>query len=66
MTKLEIILLIIAALLLFKFIKELAYVRLYAFMLKLKSEGKLVPENDPNGVVDNMENELNKNSNKYF
>ncbi|MDX2172573.1 MAG: hypothetical protein SFY56_05590 [Bacteroidota bacterium] len=66
MTKTEIILLIIAAFLLFKLIKELAYIRLYAFMLRLKAEGKLVPENDPNGIVDNMEKELKKNSNKYF
>lgn len=66
MTKTEIILLIIAVLLLFKLIKELAYIKLYAFMLRLKAEGKLVPENDPNGIVDNMESELKKNSNKYF
>jgi hypothetical protein len=66
MTKTEIILLIIAVLLLFKLIKELAYIRLYAFMLRLKAEGKLIPENDPNGLVEKTEKELKKNSNKYF
>jgi hypothetical protein len=66
MTKPEIILLIIAVLLLFKLIKELAYIKLYAFMLRLKAEGKLVPENDPNGIVERTELDLKKNSNKYF
>lgn len=66
MTKTEIILVIIAVLLLFKLIKELAYIKLYAFMLRLKAEGKLVPENDPKGIVERTEIELKKNSTNYF
>lgn len=66
MGKIEILLIGAAVLLLFKLIKELAYISLYSFMLKLQSEGKLVPENDPYGVVKKTEENLKKNASKYF
>lgn len=66
MGKIEILLIGAAILLLFKLIKELAYISLYSFMLKLQSEGKLVPENDPYGVVKKTEENLKKNASKYF
>ncbi|MDI9339531.1 MAG: hypothetical protein QM534_03085 [Sediminibacterium sp.] len=66
MGKIEILLIGAFILLLFKLIKELAYISLYSFILKLQSEGKLVPENDPYGVVKKTEENLKKNASKYF
>jgi hypothetical protein len=66
MDKTEIILLGVGILLLFKLVKELAYIKMYAFIIRLKAEGKLIPENDPNGVADKAEADLKKNASKYF
>lgn len=66
MGKIEILLIGAFILLLFKLIKELAYISLYSFILKLQSEGKLIPENDPYGVVKKTEENLKKNASKYF
>lgn len=66
MDKIEIVLLGVGILLFFKLIKELAYIKMYAFIIRLKAEGKLVTENDPNGVAGKVEADLKKNASKYF
>lgn len=66
MTKLDVILIAAAILLLFKVIKEMMYIRLYAFILKLQADGKLTPESDPYGVAKKAEQDLKKNTSKYF
>jgi len=66
MTKLDIILLAIAIYMVFKLIKEMMYIRLYAFMLRLQANGKLRPDDDPNGVVKQTKIQLKKNQSKYF
>ena len=66
MTKTEIILLGVGILMLFKLIKELMYIRLYSFIISLQAEGKLIPENDPNGLAKKAEEDLKKNSSKYI
>mgnify|MGYP000901238982 CR=1 FL=1 len=66
MTKLDIILIAIAVYMVFKLIKEMMYIRLYAFMLRLQADGKLLPDSDPNGVVKQTEIQLKKSQSKYF
>jgi len=66
MEKTEIFLTVLAILLLFKLVKELMYIRLYSFIIKLQSEGKLIPENDPNGVAESIKKRLEKNRSKFF
>lgn len=61
MTKLDIILLAIAINMVFKLIKEMMYLRLCAFMLKLQADGKLQPDSDHNDVVKQTEIQLKKN-----
>ena len=60
LSKTEIVLLVIAVYLFFRVVKELAWIRLYAFILKLKADGKLIPENDPNNIEGKSYNELLK------
>ncbi len=66
MTKLDLILIGVATLLLFKLIKEMMYIRLYAFIIKLQAEGKLTGESDPHGVAKKAEEDLKKNQSRYF
>jgi len=58
--KTDIALFILAGYLLFRAIKELAWIRLYSFIIKLKADGKLIPENDPNNVQKKMYEKLLK------
>ena len=60
LTKTEVVLLVLAAYLFFRMVKELAWIRLYAFVVKLKAEGKLRPENDPNNMQGKTYSELLK------
>jgi hypothetical protein len=66
MTKLDLILLAAAILLLFKLIKEMMYIRLYAFIIKLQGDGKLLEGADPKGLSKKAAEELHKNRSKYF
>lgn len=66
MTKTDIILIAIGVILLFKLIKEIAYIRLYAFIIRLKADGKLKPVSDPYQVAEKAEADLKKNSSKFI
>ena len=66
MTKTDILLLGVFVFLLFKLIKEIAYIKLYAFIIHLKAEGKLTPEKDLYKVAEKAEADLKKNASKYF
>lgn len=66
MSKLEYILIGVGIIMVFKLIKEMMYIRLYAFILKLQSEGKLEPESDPKGIAKKIKDELYTNRSKYF
>lgn len=66
MTKTDILLIAIGVILLFKLIKEIAYIRLYAFIIRLKADGKLKPESDPYQVVEKAEADLKKNASRYI
>jgi hypothetical protein len=60
MTKTEIVLICVAVYLFFRLLKEFAYIKLYVFILKLQSEGKLLPDSDPHGVAEKTKNDLKK------
>lgn len=60
LSKTEIILSVIVLYLFFRVVKELAWIRLYTFILKLKADGKLLPENDPKNIEEKSYNELLK------
>jgi hypothetical protein len=66
LSKTEIALGILFAFFLFKIIKEISYILLYAFIIKLKSEGKLIPENDPLKLAEKVEKQLKENSTKFI
>ncbi len=57
---------ILAVIVLFKLIKEMMYIRLYAFIIRLQSEGKLMKDSDPHGIADKVKNDLKNNSSKYI
>jgi hypothetical protein len=59
-TKTEVVLFVLVAYLFFRMVKELAWIRLYAFVVKLKADGKLIQENDPNNMEGKTYNELLK------
>ncbi len=66
MNKTDIILIAIGIILLFKLIKEIFYIKLYSFIIRLKAEGKLIPENDPKGIADKAEEDLKKNTSRWL
>lgn len=66
MTKTEFILAAIGLIIIFKLIKEIAYIRLYAFIIGLKAEGKLIPGNDPAGIAERAAADLEKNSSRWI
>lgn len=43
MTKTELMFVALAAVIIFKLVKEIAYIRLYAFIIGLKAQGKFNP-----------------------
>lgn len=66
MAKTDILLMALGLIIVFKLVKEIAYIRLYAFIIGLKAQGKLVPENDPAGIADKTAAELKKNSSRWI
>ncbi|MCA6436512.1 MAG: hypothetical protein IM600_04950 [Bacteroidetes bacterium] len=52
--------------LLFRLVKEIAYIKMYVFILKLQAEGKLTPEKDPNNEAIIAKNQLEKNATKWL
>jgi hypothetical protein len=66
MSNLENILLIVLAIMAIKIIKELEYIRLYTLMFKFNKEEKLIPENDPKGLADEIAHDLKKSKFKYL
>lgn len=52
--------------LLFRLVKEIAYIKMYAFIIKLQAEGKLKPENDPNNEAIIAKKQLEKNATKWL
>ncbi|MFO0321627.1 MAG: hypothetical protein ACK504_04275 [Bacteroidota bacterium] len=66
MTKTEIVLVSVAFYLFFRLLKEFAYIKLYSFILKLQSEGKLTAGSDPNGIAEKTKNDLIKNSTRWI
>ena len=65
-TSLELIMGAVALYLIFRLVREVAYIRLYSLVLKLKADGKLRPENDPRGIADRAEADLAKRAVKWF
>jgi len=66
MTRTDIILTALGLIIVFKLVKEIAYIRLYAFIIGLKAQGKLIPGNDPNGIAEKTEAELKKNASRWI
>ena len=58
--KTGIILLLLFAYLFYRLVKELAWIWVYTLIIKLKAEGKLIPENDPNNIESKIYNEVIK------
>lgn len=65
-SKTEIFLLILIGYLFFRVVRELALIRLHAFIIKLKAEGKLRNENDPNNIEEKSYNEVLKHAKSIF
>lgn len=51
-----------AAFLLFRIVRELMYIKLYAFIIRLQSEGKLGAASDPAGISKSVKQLMERNS----
>ena len=66
LTKSDFILIVIGIYLFFRLFKELAWIKLYSFIIKLKAEGKLIPENDPANISTKTYEKLLKQQSRFL